>query len=208
MAIVCPTVLAATKEEYDEQIRRVSFAPRVQIDFMDGEFVETKSIEVKEAWWPDNIKVDLHLMYIRPDKELADILRLKPNLVIVHAEADIDHLNFAGELHKADIKAGLCVLPDTQIRDISRFLKSFDHLLIFGGHLGHFGGNADLKQLKKAEEAKKYNPNIEIGWDGGVNDQIARELAGAGIEVMNAGGFIQKAESPEAAYAKLVSLVE
>lgn len=204
MAVVCPTVLAATRREYDEQIKRVSFAPRIQIDFMDGEFVETKSIEVKDAWWPDNVQVDLHLMYAHPDKDLDDLLRLKPALVIIHAESDIDHKGFVARLHDGGIKAGLCILPETSVDSVKDMLPGFDHLLIFGGHLGHFGGTADLLQAKKAAEAKSIVPDIEIGWDGGVNDQVARPLVEDGVEVLNAGGFIQKAEDPRAAYEKLL----
>lgn len=206
MAIICPTVLAGTQQDYDNQIKLISFAPRVQLDFMDGEFVETKSIGVKDAWWPDSVQADFHLMYAHPDHYLADLLNLKPRMVIVHAEADIDHEQFAKALHEADILTGLCVLPETGIDDVKSLLGSFDHLLIFGGHLGHFGGTADLTQLKKADEAKRYNPNIEIGWDGGVTDTVAKQLAEGGVDVINVGSFIHKADNPAAAYQKLVEL--
>lgn len=207
MSIICPTVLASTQEEYKEQIKRVSFAPRIQIDFMDGVFTTSKSIDLKDAWWPENLKADLHLMYKNPGEYLDVIKTKKPNLVIIHAEAEIDHLTFAKELHKSGIKAGLCVLPETSIDSVKELLVEYDHLLIFGGKLGYFGGNADLAQASKAKEAKKYNPNIEIGWDGGVNDQNAKQLTDEEVDVLNVGGFIQKAENPHVAYEKLISLV-
>lgn len=207
MAIICPTVLAAAPDEFSEQIKRVSFAPRIQLDFMDGEFAPTKSIDLSEAWWPDNIKADLHLMYKRPADYLEIILNQKPNLVIIHAEAEVELKDFAAKLHEAGIKAGLCILPETQISYVADAISEFEHLLIFGGKLGYFGGNADLSQANKAAEAKQINPDIEIGWDGGANDQNARELVGKGIEVINVGGFIQKADDPETAYNQLVNLV-
>ena len=208
MATFCPTVLASTKEEYAEQIKRVSFAPRIQLDFMDGVFAPTTSIDLKDAWWPPNNKADLHLMYQTPMDYLDIILKSKPNLVIIHAEADVHHMHFAAELHKEGIKTGLCVLPETSIESVEDILNSFDHLLIFGGNLGHFGGQADLGQLSKIKEAKALHPDIEIGWDGGANDQNARQMVEAGVYVINVGGFIQKAESPEAAYQKLVAITE
>ncbi len=208
MAIICPTVLAATPDEFSGQIKRVSFAPRIQLDFMDGEFAPTKSIDLSEAWWPDNIKADLHLMYKRPADYLEIILKQKPNLVIIHAEAEVDLKDFAAKLHEAGIKAGLCILPETTVSSVADVLPDYEHLLIFGGKLGYFGGNADLSQAGKGAEAKQINPNIEIGWDGGANDQNARELVDKGIEVINVGGFIQKADNPEAAYQKLVQVAE
>ncbi|MEX2014319.1 MAG: hypothetical protein WD885_00080 [Candidatus Saccharimonadales bacterium] len=207
MAIICPTVLASDKDEFSKQIERVSFAPRLQLDFMDGKFAPTKSIDLKDAWWPESIKADLHLMYKKPEDYMDTILRQKPNLVIVHAEADVNLKDFAQKLHSNGIKAGLCVLPETKISVVKDALKDYEHLLIFGGKLGYFGGNADLSQADKAKEAKAINPGIEIGWDGGTNDQNAKQLADAGIEVLNAGGFIQKADNPESAYQELVNLV-
>ena len=207
MAIICPTVLASDKSEFARQINRVSFAPRMQLDFMDGDFAPTKSIDLEDASWPDSVKADLHLMYRKPADYLKTIMKQRPNLVIIHAEADVDLTDFAQQLHSGGIKAGLCVLPETKISDVADILNDYDHLLIFGGKLGYFGGNADLSQSEKAKEAKAINPNIEIGWDGGTNDQNAKQLADAGIEVLNAGGYIQKANDPEAAYQKLLDLV-
>lgn len=207
MAIICPTVLASDKDEFARQVKRVGFAPRLQLDFMDGDFAPTKSIGLEEAEWPESIKADLHLMFRKPANYMDTILRQKPNLVIVHAEADVDLKDFAGKLHEHGIKAGLCVLSDTKISDVREVLNDYEHLLIFGGKLGYFGGNADLSQAMKAKEAKEVNPDIEIGWDGGTNDQNAKQLADAGIDVLNAGGFIQKADSPKDAYDKLMTLV-
>ncbi len=207
MTTVCPTVLASNKADYKDQIERVSFAARLQIDFMDGEFAPTTSIELKDAWLPAGLRSDLHLMYQRPMEYLPILLALKPNMVIIHAEAKVEHLHMAGELHKADILAGLCVLPETPIGSIEQLLSSFDHLLIFGGHLGHFGGQADLNQLAKAWEAKQHHPDIEIGWDGGVNDKNVKQLTEGGIDVLNVGGFIQKANNPQAVYNTLVDLL-
>jgi ribulose-phosphate 3-epimerase len=129
-------------------------------------------------------------------------------MVIIHAEADVNHMHFAAELHKEEIKAGLAILPDTSIDSVEELLDSFDHLLIFSGNLGHFGGKTDLSLLGKIAEAKEINPGIEIGWDGGINDKNAAELVQARVDVLNVGGFIQKSDRPKEAYAKLEALAE
>lgn len=208
MSIICPTVLADDKHEFAAQLKRVSFAQRIQFDFMDGEFVETKSVELADVWWPQSVHADLHLMYKKPMDYLSVLLKLKPHMVIIHAEADVHHMHMAAELHKEGILAGLCVLPETPIANVEQILNSFDHLLIFGGHLGHFGGQADLNQLAKAWEAKQHHPDIEIGWDGGINEQNAKQLAEGGVNVLNVGSFIQKAENPQMACTKLVDALK
>lgn len=199
--------MASDKDEFAEQIKRVGFAPRIQLDFMDGEFAPTKSIDIKDASWPETVKADLHLMFQKPEDYLETVINQKPNMVIIHAEADVDLKDFASKLHAHGIKAGLCVLSETQVSEVADALPDYDHLLIFGGKLGYFGGNADLSQAKKAHQAKEINPSIEIGWDGGANDQNVRQLADSGIEVINVGGFIQKAKNPETAYQRLVQVV-
>lgn len=209
MSVVCPTVLATTEEEYAVQMKRAAaFAPRIQIDLMDGDFAQPKSIDLEKIWWPEDVTADIHIMYRAPGDYIDKLIELKPSLVIIHAEATVDHKEFAEKLHAHAISVGLCLLADTPIDKIKDIIDEFDHILVFGGKLGSFGGNADLAQLEKARQAIELKPSLEIGWDGGVNDQIAKQLAGGGIDVLNAGGFIQKAENPQAAYEKLVSLVE
>src|SRR5690606_447043 len=142
-----------------------SFAKRIQIDLMDGEFAPTKSIKLEKVWWPQGIIADIHLMYQRPEEHLAALMKLRPHLVIIHGEATVDHMRFAAELHRYGIKSGMSVLKDTPIEWVERFLPSFDHLLIFSGDLGRFGGQADLRLLEKGKKAKQFNPAIEVGWD-------------------------------------------
>ncbi len=208
MAVVCPAILADNVLDYNKQMEvTAKFAERVQVDLMDGVFAKHRSVDVNDVWWPHGVSVDIHLMYQDPFKYLDDLILLKPNMVIIHTETMVHHMHFAAELHKEGIKAGLAVLPETPIANIEQILHSFDHLLIFSGDLGHFGGNANLGLLKKATEAKEHHPDLEIGWDGGVNDQNAKELASGGVDVLDAGGFIQKAEDPAGAYDALVKAI-
>ncbi len=208
MAIICPTVLAGEPHEFREQMERVMpFARRIQIDLMDGEFAPTKSLELEKVWWPQSIPTDIHLMYQQPNDYLGALVKLRPHLAIIHSEATVDHMHFAAELHRHGIKAGLAILKDTPVEWVERLLPSFDHVLVFSGDLGRFGGLADLDLLGKVQAAKRANPDIEIGWDGGINAENAATLANGGVDVLNVGGFIQQASNPQDAYATLEALV-
>lgn len=209
MAVICPTVTAYDTHQYREQMELLEkFAARVHIDLMDGVFAPTKSPGVESVWWPDNLIADVHLMYQDPEPELDKLIGLKPSLVIIHAEAKADHAAFARRLRAAGIKAGLALLQDTAVSDVERLLPDFDHVMIFSGNLGYHGGSAvDYGLLDKARAIKQTRPEIEIGWDGGVNDQNARQLAEGGVDALNVGGFIHKAADPQEAYAKLEAVV-
>jgi len=202
--VICPTVTAFTAYEYREQLLRVvPFAKRVHVDLMDGEFAPTRSPGLDQIWWPPEVIIDVHLMYQRPMESLERLIELRPNLVIIHNEAQVHHMHFAAELHKAGMKAGLAILHDTPIEHAYQIMHSFDHVLVFSGHLGHHGGKADLGLLDKVHKIHEHHPEAEIGWDGGIAAENVRQLVAGGVDVLNAGGFIQSSSDPGGAYAKL-----
>lgn len=208
MAVICPTVTATDPHEYRQQMERIaSFAERLHVDFMDGLFARTRSPDLKQAWWPHSIPTDLHLMYQRPDVYLEEIVRLRPTLVIVHAEAEGGFVAFADRLHQEGIQVGVALLQDSEPELIEPALKRIDHVLLFSGSLGRFGGEADLHLLGKIIKLKKMKASLEIGWDGGINAHNVRQLMKGGVDVLNVGGAIQKAKDPAAAYAKLVEAI-
>src|SRR5690606_36219400 len=98
---------------------------------------------------------------------------------------------------------GVALLKDTPASAIEPYIDQIEHVLVFSGDLGYYGGKADLALLSKVTELKKMKPSLEIGWDGGINDHNASELVKGGVDVLNVGGFIQKATDPEDAYAIL-----
>ncbi|MGC1176512.1 MAG: hypothetical protein WA843_00415 [Candidatus Saccharimonadales bacterium] len=203
---ICPTITAYDTHEYRAQMERVKpFAERVHIDLMDGEFAPTKSPGLDTIWWPPELTADIHLMYQRPMDYIEQLIELRPHLVIIHNEAEVHHMDFAARLHQHGIKAGLALLQDTPVEYAYQIMHSFDHILVFSGHLGYHGGEADLDLLDKVRDIRKHHPEAEIGWDGGINDRNVSELVKAGVDVLNVGGFIQKAEDAGAAYRKLAS---
>lgn len=209
MATIAPTVTAFEPHEYRDQMETLeSFAQRIHIDLMDGIFAPTTSPSVEQIWWPEGVTADIHLMYQRPSEQLEQLIRLKPSLVIIHAEAEVDFVDFAAKLHESGIKAGLALLADTSVESIAKILANYDHALIFSGKLGFHGGHADISLLGKVRQVREKLPSIEISWDGGINDQNAKILVEGGVQVLNTGGYIQKAPDPATAYAKLKSLIE
>lgn len=208
MTVICPTITAYEPHEYREQIERVApFASRIHIDLMDGIFAETKSPPLEQLWLPEGIETDIHLMYKQPLAALQQIIALHPSRVILHAEAESveDALEV---IRQAGVMAGIALLADTNVASIEHIAKQIEHVLIFSGHLGHHGGEADLGLLAKVAEIQKLSPSAEIAWDGGINAKTAPELASAGISVLNVGGFIQASANPAAAYAQLESAVK
>jgi ribulose-phosphate 3-epimerase len=209
MPIICPTITAYDPHEYRAQMERVApFASRVHIDLMDGEFAPTKSPPLEKIWWPLELEADIHLMYQRPMECLDQLIALKPRMVIIHNEAEVHHMRFAAELHKADIMTGLAILHDTPIEYAFQIMHSFDQVLIFSGKLGYHGGEADLGLLDKVAKVRVHHVDAEIAWDGGINENNIKDLTNGGVNILNVGGYIQKNDDPRKAYATLEALVQ
>lgn len=206
MSVIAPCVTAPDAHAFREQMARIApFAKRVHVDFSDGLLAPVKLINPIQAYWPHNVLADLHLMIKKPQEHIETVISLKPHLVIIHVEAEGDLLGFMRQLRAVNIKVGVALLPQTNAAMANDLIADADHVLIFSGNLGHFGGTADLTLLKKVGEIRGINANVEIGWDGGVAADNVASLCLAGIEVLNAGGYIQKAPDPKEAYATLVN---
>ena len=209
MATICPAILAADEKQYHDQIAKVTHsAHRIQIDLTDGQFAPAKTIAAAKAWWPVGFKADFHLMYRQPIDAVKVIMEHRPHLVIVHAEADGDFLSVAKFCEQHGVKAGVALLPATSPESILPALNVIHHVLIFSGHLGEYGGKANLQLLDKVQFLKSHKPNLEIGWDGGVNVNNVAELVNGGVDVLNVGGYIQNSTDPARAFASLQRIAD
>jgi ribulose-phosphate 3-epimerase len=209
MVTICPTITVETEEDYRKQMETLEpFAHRIHIDLADGDFAPRRLLGFDKIWWRGDRTIDIHVMYRYPMDHSEIILAMSPRLVIVHAEAEGNVLNFAKHLHAHGIEFGVALLQPTRVEVIEPLLAELDHVLVFSGNLGYQGGSSvDPALFKKVTAIRRLKPSVEIGWDGGVNDQNARRIAEAGVDVLNVGGFIQKAADPGAAYSKLQAAV-
>jgi len=207
-ASIVPTIDAATQDEYRRQMGRVKeFAVRIHIDVADGIMTPAPLVPIADVWWPGGVRADIHVMYKQPMEHLKALIALGPQLVVFHAEAEGSFQQASEILRNHGIEAGVALMPETPVSYIQNGLAWIDHVLLFSGSLGVFGGNADLGLLSKARELRNLKPQLELGWDGGVNERNVLQLVRGGIDVLNTGGFIHKADSPQAAYATLDHIV-
>lgn len=206
MSEIAPCILAETPDEYKAHIERLhGFAQRVHIDISDGEFAPNFTINTAQVWWPQEWKVDIHAMVARPSEHLETLIALKPHMIIFHVEAKEDVVSILQHIKKFDIKAGLALLKPTVPSTVAPAIEMADHVMIFSGELGKYGGTASLMQLEKIRLIRAIKQDVEIGWDGGVNIENAYNLAQGGVDVLNVGGTLAKADDPESVYDTLVS---
>lgn len=204
MSVIAPAVLAENTIAYKEQMDRIAgFAERVHIDITDGEFAPTFTVGINDLWAPEGWLVDVHVMAHNLQEYVPKLIALRPNMIIVHAEARSDVLGALNQIKQADIRAGLALLRPTVPKTVEQLIQTAEHVLIFSGELGRFGGTASLMQLEKIRLVKAINPQVEIGWDGGVTVDNTYSLVQGGVDILNVGGAIQKSSDPRGTFARL-----
>jgi ribulose-phosphate 3-epimerase len=204
MSVIAPAITVETAEEYKSYVEILQpFASRVQIDISDGEFAPRFLFPADQLWWPKNWEVDIHAMVSRPVEHVDNLINLKPSLIIFHVETGVNIMPIIEKVKAAGIKAGIALLKTTVPATVIDLIKTVDHVLVFTGDLGQYGGTASLMQLEKVRLIRSINPEVEIGWDGGVNLDNAFTLSHSGVDVLNVGGAIANAEDPAQTYYEL-----
>lgn len=205
MSVIVPTVMVETIDQLRESTTRLQpFARRVHIDLSDGEFAPTFLLSESQLFWPEGWEVDIHAMVARPSEQLAQLIQLKPSMVILHAECQEDLVPHLRALKQAGIKPGIALLRTTVPATVEAAIRESDHVMIFSGDLGKFGGTASMMQLEKIRLIRKIKPEVEVGWDGGVKVDNAYTLTQGGVDVLNVGGEIANSANPAETYNELV----
>ncbi len=206
MGVIAPALLAESPDDYKAMVERIHpFAQRVHVDISDGEFAPTFTIGAAQIWWPQEWIVDIHAMVMRPSEHLETLVSLKPHMIIFHAETSEDITPVLQHVKQFGIKAGLALLKSTVPNTVSAAIQAADHVMIFSGDLGKYGGEASLMQLEKIRLVKAIRQDVEIGWDGGITLENAYSVSQGGADVLNVGGTLAKADDPKAMYDALVN---
>jgi len=205
MSTIAPCITAETVEQYKALVEKYQpFAQRVHIDISDGNFAPTFLLNEAQLWWPKEWQVDIHAMVSQPEVHLPQLIALKPSLIIFHAEVVGDRIALIDQIKQAGIKVGVALLKPTVPSTVAEIIKAVDHVMIFSGELGKYGGEASLMQIEKVRLIKAINPNVEIGWDGGVGLDNAYTLTQGGVDVLNTGGEMAVSPDPASTYQLLI----
>ncbi|MBP9811733.1 hypothetical protein KBF38_25760, partial [bacterium] len=129
----------------------------------------------------------------------------KADLIVFHAEVQEDLLPIIKKIQSVGLRAGVALQRPTVPSQVAQYIEAADHVMIFSGDLGHYGGTASLMQLEKVRLVRAIKADVEIGWDGGVSVENAFGLAQGGVDVLNVGGAIAKSQDPQATYQALVT---
>jgi len=208
MAQIIPAILTDDKEQFKNQIAIVKkISRRFQLDVIDGQFVNNRTLAPQEIKKPAGMLIDLHLMVVDPGKFIQQSISLKPNLIIIQYEIQKNITPYLQRIKDLKIHCGLAINPQTPIDEIGSLLKLIDHLLIMAYPAGFAGQKFQSANLSKALQARKIKPDLEIGLDGGVSLSNIKLIAKANFDIINVNSAIFKAKNPVRAYQRLTEAI-
>ena len=121
------------------------------------------------------------------------------DIITIHPEATEDLKTSILKIKELKKKVGVSLNPETNIDIILKFLNEIDLVLIMSVNPG-FGGQkfmpevlTKVKELKKIQEEKKLNFDIEI--DGGINFENHKKAIDAGANILVSGTTIFKSNN-------------
>ncbi len=199
-----------SKYDFSETIKKLSKtdAEYIHVDVMDGIFVtnKTKDLEViKDNLLKSEKELDIHFMVENPIPYIIKYKVLKPKFITFHCEIEHNIDDLIDLVHSFNIKCGIAINPNTSLENIKKYFKKIDLILIMSVNPGLGGQKFNHEVISKIEELnylrKISNFNYLINIDGGINDEVIKDLDG--LDIITSGSFICESDDYQLRIDKL-----
>jgi len=201
-AQIIPTIFAENKRDFKIRFEKaLEFSDKIQIDFMDGKFVKSKSINLREM--PDLKKYraksfEAHLMVYHPEKWIEQLKKKGFKKIIFHYEAveEGEIIRLINDIRSLRVEVFIAINPKTGIDKIKDFISRLDGILIMGVNPGKEGQKFLEETYQKIIILRKISKNLDIEIDGGINDKNIDKVIKGGANLINSGSFLYKSGNP------------
>lgn len=215
---IIPALIPQSLQDIFTTVERVKvFTSEIQIDVVDGEFVNSMS-------WPygvgemsgdpsqlgalgEAIGIEFDLMVLNPHIEVERFLIARPARIIVHADARPDVAALSTRIRNAGVRFGLACSNDTPLEVFLEDLAHADYAQCMGiTPVGAQGRPFDERTLERVRAVRARFPKMEIAVDGSVNKDTIPLLKEAGATRFACGSAILHATDPASSYRELTAL--
>lgn len=197
------------REHVDKVFEYVKF---VQLDLMDGEFVEAKSwpffpkdkLSAEELIagkiklpFSDKIKYEFDLMVRNPEMDLKKYVKLGGSRLIIHANSIGDRDFFNKEIENLGVEWGIAFLSTDNLNSWKEIILKAGFVQLMGiENIGYQGQTFDPRTLDQVNKVKQIKEDVIISVDGGINLDTAHELAQIGVTRVVSGSVVFGANNP------------
>ncbi len=192
--LITPSILSCDLTHLQDEVDSVESADWLQIDVMDGHFVENLSFGaplLKNL--RTSLPLDIHLMVDNPADRIHEFLEMGAKSITFHAEAVTelsDRQEILETIHMGGANVGIALKPATPLTAINDIIDSVDLVLIMSVDPGFSGQEFQSSVLRKVEALRKRYPDMMIQMDGGIDEDIALDCVKAGADNLVSGSYI------------------
>jgi len=199
---VVPAVLAEKFDDFVKRLRQAeSFTDYVQVDLMDGVFVETRSFPPKKINSVETpLSFEVHLMAEDPLGFLKGMEHPGLKKVIFHCETGVNHLDLVSIIRERGLASGVAIKPETELAQCRGIAEQVDTLLFLTVDPCCYGSPYKPEVLRKIVEARKLFPAKVISADGGVSLDNLKDFFDAGVDYACVGSRIFLQKDPAESY--------
>lgn len=194
MVEVIPAILTGDIREIQDKIARAEgVVKRVQIDIIDGQFVDNRTVDPSALEVIDtDIELDFHLMTKEPVDWVEKAARGGADRIIGQIEKMSDQIGYLGKVQELGLEAGLALDLDTPVSQLDlTILPNLDAVLLMAVKAGFSGQDFDNQVLEKIKALREIrvrdNAAYRICVDGGVLPENVGKINSAGADEVAVG---------------------
>lgn len=206
---IVPAILTEKQQDLKLMLAQAeTFTDFVQIDFMDGSFVPSKSIAPEDlAEININIDWEAHLMVKGPIHYLSSLNKEGLKRIIFHWEADPHPASVISAIRDIGLYVGLAINPGTALSQFEEFVNQVDSVLFLSVHPGFYGSPFIAEVLEKISQFRANFPSILIGIDGGISLDNIQRVRLSGVDYACVGSRIFRHDNPRKSYEEFVKTI-
>ncbi len=211
MKQIIPAILTQDIADLQSKLKKIQgLTDWVQIDIMDGKFVNNTSItleNISHIKLIDNFSIEAHLMVLNPETYFLQCQKGNVKRVSFHVEAG-NIKNILSEAKKFNFQKGLALNPETPIKEIIPHMDEIDFVVLMSVNPGLQGQKFISQTLGKIQELKQIAPQLEIEVDGGINLDNIKMISDAGANYLVVGSGLFEGENIKKRFKDLQSKIK
>ncbi|MCA9360776.1 hypothetical protein H6785_00595 [Candidatus Nomurabacteria bacterium] len=211
---IVPAIIPQSREQIVGFSKRLTFSPEIQLDLVDGQFVDSVCWPFEPKGEPISVKpqldkytLEVDLMVKNPLPIAREWIKAGADMLVFHVET-LSLEGFKGFTDEVNVSVGVSAHGDTSLDTLSDYAEHADYIQLMGIYeIGAQGLPFDENVIDKIIELKKRFPMMSISIDGSVNKKTIAKLAQAGADRFICGSAIVGQSDPEQAHRELSALI-